>query len=260
MTSEKQQTLNLPDDVLERIFSYLKEVEWASACSLVCRQWRDVSVLDSLWGSACKQLWQKKAQVEEGQVFAFARFHASIEFSVKELKHILKGRGADFSNILEKSELRQAVTASEKFAPRLKIRQLPLYGKWKASYAFSQLDSTRTLLTENELLSMKFRFFFKSNPMEFASTAWFERDPRTRYPRFLMDPWPMPNVRDMPWKLNGNGSVSIHQFPAHMPFRRKDWSWGLMNDHVIFIQSNCPGYDEEEVRTWLLHTMADNNW
>jgi hypothetical protein len=240
--------LDLPNDVLERIFEFLEARHWARICSLVCKQWHDVSTADSLWESACKLLWKGKAQVQEGQLFARARFREDVDFSVRELKHILQGRAVVTTGLLEKSEFKEALRTSLSCLPGGVQSHVALRGKWKASYVFSLLDARRKRMTDSELCSMRFRFFFKSNPFEFSSTAWFEIDPKTKRTRFRMDPWPMENVVEMPWKQNADGGIVIHTFPEHVPFRRPDWSWCLENDHVIFFQSNFSGFNEEEAK------------
>ena len=249
----KRFTFDLPGDLVEVVFTFLAPREWVLTCGLVCKLWHDRSVSDKLWEGECDELWEGKANVHIGELYHRAKFQPSVTLSVKELKSLLLRRYVDFSAFREKSEFLEGLRLS---AARMKLpAHVPLKGKWKASYAFSLMDShTARALTDIELCKMKFRFFFKSNPLEFSATAWFAID-KYGHNQFHMVPWPMDHVTEMPWTRNADGDVVIHRFPAHIFFRRDDWSYGLQNDHVIFFQCDTPTFDENAVKQWLLESV-----
>lgn len=244
---------DIPTEIILSIFLFLDPYVWSGICSLICKSWRDVSNSDALWQPACNALWKNKANVTIGMPFPLARYDSSVDFSVKELKYILSYLSVDTSQLLEKSEFKDALwKATEKLVDRLYNPLYPkLLGKWKASYVFSLIDSTRTYITEDELCKIQWRFFFKSNPFDFTATARFDYNKKTRTGRFHMNPWPMDNVAELPWKRNGAGDVVIHHFPGHMLFRRADWSFGMQNDHVIFYQIHDQ-FDQQQVQSELL--------
>ena len=51
--------LSLPDELLLRIFSYLK-VKDLCTCSLVSKKFRDISEDDTLWKELCRITWKGK--------------------------------------------------------------------------------------------------------------------------------------------------------------------------------------------------------
>jgi hypothetical protein len=243
----------IPSEIILSIFSFLDPNAWSRSCGLVCKSWRDVSNSDALWQPKCNALWKNKANVTIGMPFPRARYQNNVDFSVKELKFILGALSVDTSQLIEKSEYKDALQrATEKLVDRLYQPVYPkLSGKWKASYVFSLIDSSRTYITEDELCKIQWRFFFKSNPFDFSATARFDYNKKTMTGRFNMNPWPMDNVSELPWKRNGAGDIVIHHFPGHELFRRPDWSFGMQNDHVIFYQIH-EYFDQQQVQSELL--------
>ena len=243
----------LPTDVLVSVFAFLTPQDLSRACARVCKQWRQVADCDILWSVACLELWKDKANVLLGFPFPNARYDASVDFSVRELKYLLMMRAVDTSRLIEKNEYRDALKRSDS---KLKISYVPLRGKWKASFVYSLLDRFRDFITDKELCDMEWMFFFKSNPVEFNSKAKFSIDKSSGRTRFTMIPWPMEDVTEMPWRRNARGDVVIHHFPGHAAFRRSDWSFGLENEHVIFYQCNTPTFDADRVREELLELYS----
>jgi len=251
-SSPRSSFRDLPADVLLALFSFLTPKDWCLGAGLACKAWLTVAEEDALWAPACRSLWDGKANVEVGMPFPYARFDSSVGFSIKELKYLLGARGVDTNVLIEKSEFKSALETSNIL---LRTRGPSLRGKWRASYAYSILDSRRTYITDKELCGMQWSFFFKSNPMEFTSEARFEIDKVTRQPRFTMNPWPMHHVSQLPWRRNDRGDIVIHNFPGHVIFRLDDWSFGMENEHVVFFQANTPGFSIEETREDLLNAL-----
>ena len=166
---------------------------------------------------------------------------------------ILQRRGVNTISFVNKQNYRGDRTHSNdtihmQLAPYLKNIPPSFDSKWKTSFIHSLFHSTRKFLMDEEITSISWRFFFKSDPREFSATATFEIEENNKFHKFHMVPWPIAETSQLPWFRGKDPShIMIYHFTPHLTSRRKDWSFYLENEYVIFFQSNFPSYNEEEI-------------
>jgi len=212
---------DLPPELLLLAFAGVSDEEMTSV-SLACRSWRSAAEADELWQPRCARRWRDKYGVAPDRLFRAARMRDDVvqSLSVRDMKQILSARHVDPSVFLEKAEYRAALARSESTVriPRF----VPLAGKWRASFVCSLLDSRSSALTRMELVESTWHFMFKENPLAFSSEVRFAADGR-----LSMEPWPMNNPGSLTWVLQhptqGETSVRVHHFPAHVATRLPDW-------------------------------------
>jgi len=211
-------------------------------CHFACisRPLREMCEQDDVWLKRINAHWENKLNVTPGSIFPAANFSdaALATLSVKELKQVCAFMHISASRFLDKTEFRNAIAAVRKTRSFKRAFGMPRQLKFKASYVCAELDSRRTVITEDELCSIEWAFFFKHNPHSFKSIAKFHADGH-----FTMKPWPMPDPESLSWRRNSEtGVVQIHHFPGHRPGRMSNWGFTLQNMHVIFVQ-NAPGFN-----------------
>ena len=148
--------------------------------------------------------------------------------SLKELKGVLGARGVAYASFLQKSEFRDAVTASEpNEVEGLSVR---FDSKWQAAYVYALHDSLRSTITEQELTSATWRMLFRGGGGEWDA-AFREGG------EYWSDP---SHPTALNWVITSGspGAVSrirVGDYPDLIVHRDRDnWRWEFHNSHVIF--------------------------
>jgi hypothetical protein len=154
--------LDVPDHVQTRYM--LPYLQVADLCRLACasKRLQSVAERDEVWLPRCNARWTGKAGVSCDQIFPRAQMDekALEALSTKELKLVCASLHLDTSRFLDKAEFRAAIVRARPLrgaAPLGPSRR----GKYKASYVSVELDQRRQILTDDELISIEWIFFFK---------------------------------------------------------------------------------------------------
>ena len=235
----------------------------------VARFWREAADVDVLWKAACERRWldkelpraMRKATTgtpgTPGTICLFPRMRMSSTalagLSVKELKLLLKTMGIDSSRCVEKGEMRALVVKGR--PDRLVAGQITWSfehtSKWKASYVYSVIDSTRRSMSLAEVCDTAWLFVFKGDPRRQTYNTRFARDFTYEHD---LDIGGMPGGagrRTMRWHWCGHadhgggvdgdfyGALQVESYPPLRASRQGCWGWILENEHVRFFSSTA---------------------
>ena len=267
------------NDILEIIFSF-NDYSDVLMTSLVCRRWFQVGRSNNLWKKFCMKLWDHKLgapalRYEKSMGLFWRTFLNSdlIEIlTVREIKSLFlesplgrKEIREAFNSCLEVIEMRQVAL---KYMPnqlggedygmdKERILTTGFHNLWFGSFASSIIDSKRTRLTLDELLSRKgFSLHFKvmssdhelkSNKTRTPHNDWIRRGQsggvhlhffcNCRFMEnfdFVID---AENVLSYPtWTWTGE-TVKVGDYPPLMVNRLDNWGWKLENQNAVLLSN-----------------------
>eukprot|EP00658_Telonema_sp_P-2_P070605 TRINITY_DN60053_c0_g1_i1.p1 TRINITY_DN60053_c0_g1~~TRINITY_DN60053_c0_g1_i1.p1 ORF type:complete len:320 (+),score=58.45 TRINITY_DN60053_c0_g1_i1:183-1142(+) len=205
---------SLPDEVWVRVLHYLSAENLCRA-TMVCRCLSSLGSSDGLWRPLCLERWASKQRMHN-TLFWRANYGALL-LSPDECRAIMLGRGIDPSNldgerevVMGMTELRAAVQATSPAGTRL---VLPC--KWKASYVYAEMDSTRVRISKEEVAYFRWGFLYHGQPSRSGVLRKFQLDGSFVSPYFGASTW----------HLTPEGQFVVASHEPLSVSREPDWSW-----------------------------------
>eukprot|EP00929_Paragymnodinium_shiwhaense_P042919 TRINITY_DN22136_c0_g1_i2.p1 TRINITY_DN22136_c0_g1~~TRINITY_DN22136_c0_g1_i2.p1 ORF type:complete len:152 (+),score=14.96 TRINITY_DN22136_c0_g1_i2:106-561(+) len=133
------------------------------------------------------------------------------------MESILARRGLcvfeDPDAVFDDAELRSALKAS---TPKLmQGPPLPIPGKWKLSYAYAELDSTRDKITREEISYFRWQLVYQGRASRLG-LRHFQRDGL----------FVSPHMGHTQWLLDAAGNFSVAGMaPLRVERNEEDWGW-----------------------------------
>lgn len=181
-------------------------------CARLDQKFRSLSNDDGLWRHLCRIRWKNKQWMPD-DLFRNGDYSRH-QLSVAECKSLLKRRGISFVLAREKPELVLAVRSS---TPQVLSngQSLPIPGKWKCSYAYAELDSTRVNITEDEVGYFRWQLIYHGQPSNMG-LRHFQRNGTFVSPHFGATTW----------SLHSNGRYFVMQGVQPLEVERNPETWG----------------------------------
>jgi len=206
---------SLPDLSPELWLSICQMLRVSELClfSHVCADFRKLSNEDAMWKAHCLSRWQGKQNMSS-DLFHHGSY-CSFVLSQSEMENILRRRG------LHSQHLPASVPQLQEMLGSYQVQTVPKYQvpalcKWKASYAYAELDSTRDRITVNEVAY--FRWSLKNE-----HSALFEAPHH-----FRPDGVFVCENRVTSWLLNAEHEIVIGGARHALPIDRLQHNWGWM--------------------------------
>ncbi|KAJ3417263.1 hypothetical protein HDV05_005719 [Chytridiales sp. JEL 0842] len=217
----------LPSEMSIKILGYLRGPKTLARCAAVNRTWNRLANDELNWKALCFLRWSTKQHIAK-------ELHTRVDYSsliqrltIKEMKGILQSRKVDTRGLMEKSEFQERIINT---LPKNSPDQTGIIwrSKWKASFVVAELDSKRTILTKDELCSLRwtFRLMYPEWPADRLINARF-------FPDYSYESDMPHGPRKMSWRFYLN-DIQVEQYPALSVHRDKNWGYILTNQMAIF--------------------------
>jgi hypothetical protein len=223
----------LPADVRLRLIAFFDAPTMCRVAG-VNREWYNCASSDRVWRRLCDERWRDKCRHPDIYTVC-ARFPR---------RHLLYGSLAELRLIEQSRYFAESETA---FAPSY-VPSPPLspagseplmVNSWKQAYEYAEWDSRCAMLTETELLRMRWILIRADDANSMPVLATFEvfGDRRS----VVMFPWQVKPWRWIGYWLRGQQCIQVaERAPLRLSLDAKTWAWRMENAKTIAIQTMLP--------------------
>ncbi|KAJ3081544.1 hypothetical protein HDU99_005407 [Rhizoclosmatium hyalinum] len=232
---EEDRLSNQPTELVTRILSFLDAKSLALVGATNTRM-HCLAGQELLWKDLCKNRWADKKH-HGYMLHPFVEYKEILgRLSTEEKRDVLRRR---FQNSeVDDDVLDQELLDTVPYRwDGVRIFEARMCGKWQASYAAAEMDSTRQRLSMAELNTYEWWYYDNWN-REFYGNG---NDNGAVLVKFFTNgvrgnvEGPQCRPRMSSYQFNRDGSIQVGQYPRHsVPRRLADWGWEFHNPYVTY--------------------------